>query len=451
MTGRGALCGVVALVAGLCMAAAAHAQAFFYREEARDGRIYVFAQTSAYQNWIKANGEMGKSTSRIGYGPNGETVVFDSDDAINLYNYKHDKAGEVFAKPAEPPKPAAEPVAKLGGTIFSEYVFTHDPAEKDASGNTIRKTAFEVRRAYINVTGNISDILSYRVTPDVAARQATASSNLPAGASVSSNLDGSLTYRLKYAYGQMSFDRWMRTKGSWLRLGQQQTPYVDFIEGVYRYRFEGTVFVDRESFLSSSDVGISGRWVAPREYGDLHLGIYNGETYSKPEANDQKAIQLRASLRPLPRSAELKGLRLTGFIDRDRPLRGGKRNRAVGALTFEHRFVNAGFEFLRTRDRANGSAAIIDADGYSGWITPRTKFGLEGLLRYDSLRPNRNSPASNDARRSRTLVGAAYWFKAAGKSPLAAAVLAEYEHVKYDSSFNKVDENRYALKSLLAF
>jgi hypothetical protein len=47
---------------------------------------------------------------------------------------------------------------------------------------------------------------------------------LPQGTSVGSNLDGSLTVRLKYAYGQMNLDRWMKTKGMWMRFGMQQTP-----------------------------------------------------------------------------------------------------------------------------------------------------------------------------------------------------------------------------------
>src|SRR2546422_3374630 len=42
------------------------------------------------------------------------------------------------------------------------------------------------------------------------------------------------------------------------------------------------------SFLSSSDVGLSGRYALPNDYGDLHLGYYNGDTYSRAEVNDQK-------------------------------------------------------------------------------------------------------------------------------------------------------------------
>ena len=36
-------------------------------------------------------------------------------------------------------------------------------------------------------------------------------------------------------------------KASWVRLGIQQTPWVDFEESVYRYRFQGPIFTDREA------------------------------------------------------------------------------------------------------------------------------------------------------------------------------------------------------------
>lgn len=445
MASRGIL-RILAVAAMLSLGTAARAQNVFYREEARDGRIFVFAQMAEYDRWLHSNGEMGKSISRIGFGPNGETVVFDSEDAINLYNFKHDKPGEVFQKPPDPPKPPSEPVAKVGGTIFAEYVYTQEPMAKDAAGNEIHRNSFEIRRAYLNLTGSVSDLVSYRITPDVAARQATNSSGLPQGSNVGSNLDGSLTIRLKYAYGQMNFDRWLDTKGTWVRLGQQQTPYVDFVEGVYRYRFEGTTFVDREGYLSSSDLGMSGRWVAPRDYGDIHIGVYNGETYSRPETNDQKAFQMRASFRPMPRSAALRGLRLTGFTDGDRPIHGGARNRLLGTMTYEHKFAVAGFEYLAAEDRANPSAALVKSDGFSAWLTPRSPIGLEALLRFDSLQPNNDV----DARKNRTILGIGYWFKTL-KAPLAAAVLVEYENVTYDDALNQPRETRYGLKSLFNF
>src|SRR5262245_2737759 len=84
----------------------ADAQPFFYTEVPKDGRIYVFAMQSRYEAFTKNNGkDTGPVIERPGYGPNGETVIFDSNDAINLYNYKHGLPGEIFPNPQEAASP----------------------------------------------------------------------------------------------------------------------------------------------------------------------------------------------------------------------------------------------------------------------------------------------------------------------------------------------------------
>jgi hypothetical protein len=433
-----ALCrGLLAVAALAAVAGGAVAQTMFYNEVVKDGRIYVFASGQRFDTFDKSGGaEIGVAITRPGYGPNGETVVFDSEDAINLYNYKHGLAGEYFPKPKEVPKPADPTSVKLGATIFTDYTYQSSPRITDADKNDVHSSSFEVRRAYINVTGNITKDISFRITPDVGARLSTT------GASTS--FDGSLVIRLKYAFGQFALDN--LTHGSWIRIGQQQTPYVDFMEGIYRYRFQGTIFVEREGYVSSSDVGLSGRLALPNDYGDIHLGYYNGDTYSKAEANDQKAFQIRGTLRPFPKVADLKGLRLSAFYDNDHPVNNADRKRFIGAATFEHKYVNAGFEYTDAKDNSSSTKPVIDSNGFSIWATPKTTVGLEGLFRYDQVKPNKDV----DAQKKRTLIGVAYWFKMF-KAGLATAILADFEQVKYDTALNKPTEKRYELKTLLNF
>jgi len=161
-------------------------------------------------------------------------------------------------KPAETPKPAEGSSIKVGTTIFTDFTYQEAPRVLDADKNLVHKTEFEVRRAYINVVGTFSDLFVVRVTPDIAARLSTSAAGLPAEARVGTSFDGSLVLRLKYAYGQVNLDRaGSGAKGGWVRLGQQPTPYFDAIEGIYRYRFQGTTFVERTGLLSSSDVGLT--------------------------------------------------------------------------------------------------------------------------------------------------------------------------------------------------
>ncbi len=329
--------------------------------------------------------------------------------------------------------PDDTPSIKVGVTLFADYTYTEEPTAIDADGNKINPASFNVTRAYINVTGNPSHNVAFRITPDIKVDSTTGDT-----------LNGSLVFRLKYGYGQFNLDeKW--TKGSWVRLGLQQTPYIDWEEGIYRYRFQGTILVDREGFMSPSDYGLSTHYNFPSNFGDVHVGYYNGETYTKQEVNDQKAIQIRASLRPAPTAGVWKGLRLTAFYDADHYIKNDARRRFVYAATFEHKYVNAGYEHLDATDQPTGVSPEVKANGYSVWVVPRSPIGWEGLLRYDSLKPNKN----NDATKQRKIAGVAYWFHT--QAPAAAAVLLDYENVTYDASLGKPEEKRYAIHTLFNF
>lgn len=225
----------------------------------------------------------------------------------------------------------------------------------------------------------------------------------------------------------------------------QQTPYIDFMESVYRYRFQGTLFEEREGFLSSSDAGIAAHYNLPGNYGDLHAGIYNGESYARVEPNDQKAVMLRGTFRPIRMHPVLRGLRLTGFYDRDAYLRHAERRRAIGAVTFEHPHVNAAFEYMATRDRTSVAAQPAEGRGYSLWATPRTANGWEGLIRFDRFAPSR----ALDGHRNRSIGGVAYWFPHQGS--VSTALLLDVERRRFNLVPALPSDHRVALHALVNF
>lgn len=330
------------------------------------------------------------------------------------------------------------PTFKVGGVIFADYTYQDKPTSTDSAGNTVHPNSFNVSRAYVNVLANISHMLSARITTDI---RADTNSNDPA-------LFGSSVVRLKYAYGQVNFDEWLG-KGTWARIGLQTTPWIDYEEGIYRYRFQGPIFVDREGYLTSSDYAIAGHYELPSNYGDIHLGVYNGEGYGsqadQSAANDQKSFQARFSLRPAPGVDVLKGLRLAVFYDGDNYVKDAKKQRFLANATFEYKYVNAGFDWLDAKDRKTPGAAEVRGEGWSAWATPRTTFGLEGLLRYEELKPNKDV----SAKKKRTIVGVAYWFPV--MKGVAATLLADYEQVKYDAALGKPKEQRWALHTQFNF
>ena len=108
----------IALAGLLLLASAAQAQVnlLWYKEVAKEGRIYVFNDPNVFKAW-EGSGEMGKSITKISYGPAGETVVFDSDAALDLYNFKHNRtprSGPTRRRrrpPSRPRRPSRSPTA----------------------------------------------------------------------------------------------------------------------------------------------------------------------------------------------------------------------------------------------------------------------------------------------------------------------------------------------------
>ena len=335
--------------------------------------------------------------------------------------------------------PDDTPSIRIGTTIFLDYTAQTEPKITDADGNSVTGNAFNVGRAYLNLTGQVNHMIAFRVTPDITRETGTGSS-----------LNGSLTYRIKYAYAQFNMDDWM-TRGSWARFGIQQTPWVDFMEGVYRYRFQGTIFEERDGFLSSSDAGASFHYNFAGNYGEVHGGFYNGENYNRAEANDQKAFMVRGTVRPLPMSPALRGLRITGFYDHDAYVKDAERRRGIVAVTYEHPWVNAGWSYLSATDQTRTINPELDSHGYSIWATPKTPkgHGWEGLLRYDHL-VQQQSTTSTDGDRNRTIAGIAYWFPR--QAPVSAALLLDYEQVdNHDFAPVRADERRWAVHMLISF
>ena len=342
--------------------------------------------------------------------------------------------------------PDDTPSIRVGLTLFPTYVFQTTPPITDADGNVVKRNAFDVARSYINITGNISHLVAFRLTPDITRESGLLT--LGPGGSVSSD---SLVFRIKYAYGQINFDDWM-TRGSWARLGIQQTPWVDFEEGIYRYRFQGTVFPERiplPTTMTSADAGVSFHYNFPSNYGDIHVGVYNGENYQRVEVNNQKALEFRGTLRPFATGMPvLRGLRAHLVYYNDHYASSDERKRVMGNVTFEHQYLNAGLDYLSAKDQTLATVTDASSKGYSLWATPRAPkadgSSWEGLLRYDHFTPNTATtpaPAStspvpgvtplNDQHQNRTIAGVAYWFPHQGN--VSTAILFDYDAQRFDN------------------
>ena len=244
------------------------------------------------------------------------------------------------------------------------------------------------------------------------------------------------------------------TKGSWARFGQQQTPYIDYAEGLYRSRCQGPIFPDREGYLTSSDLGASFHYNLARDYGDIHTGIYNGEGYGKTaDPNNEKAFQIRGTVRPLAHGgANLRGLRVTGFYDADHYVKNADKKRAIGEVTFEHKYVNALYSYLSARDQTSAANPEKDAHGWWAYINPKMPIAskpgssLEALLRIDRLEPDKRF---SDQKRNREIFGVAYWFPHQGG--VTSALMLDVDNTTFDNLPNSPTQRKIAVHGLINF
>jgi hypothetical protein len=152
---------------------------------------------------------------------------------------------------------------------------------------------------------------------------------------------------------------------------------------------------------------------------------------------------VRATVRPLPLGGVWKGLRVTGFVNDDHHAEGAKRQREIGQVSFEHPWLTAAGEVVRAKDQTLSTASVVDAKGYSIWLTPRFgTSGFEALLRHDELTPDTNL----HAKRKRDIYGIAYWVP--NLNNVTAAVMADYDALKVTA---RAADNRYGLKLLVNF
>ena len=154
-----------AFTLALVLSSVALAQGFFYKEVAKDGRIYVFNLGAEYERWAQT-GETGRAITKLTYGPAGETVVFDSEEAIDLYNFKHEIA-EVVTKPKPPRLELVWRDGKTRITTDSAYLemstrlqmrYTHElPDDSIQLAGTAAKGddkgSFRIRRAKFKLEG----------------------------------------------------------------------------------------------------------------------------------------------------------------------------------------------------------------------------------------------------------------------------------------------------------
>ena len=389
------------LLAVVAAAAPAQVKSLYYKEVAKDGRIYVFNTPERARSW-ETSGAMGSSITLVGRGPNGETIVAENETALDLYLFKHDLAPYDRPTPAPPPAPPPTfPQVKIGALWYLAY------QHGEANGSNFSK--FTIKRGYLNVEAKLKPWLSARITPDTTL-----------------DASGDLKVRLKYAYAKFTMPRLGFVTQPALEVGMVHMPWLDFEEHVNSYRLQDTMFMERNGLFNSADYGLTAmgllggtlpedtqRQVSkayPGRWGSFALGIYNGGGYHAAEKNANKALEARLTIRPVPDLAP--GLQLSYFGVRGKGNLESEPDWQVDALMLSFEAPVCVLTATVTDATGNQKGDALDSDGRAlqrdGWslfaeakLTPR--WGLIG--RYDRFDPN---TAVRDDATARTIAGVVY-------------------------------------------
>ena len=335
-------------------------------------------------------------------------------------------ARAAFAQSAQTPAPPAEPdypIIRIG--VLSYVQYDAELKNRDAFN------AFDLTRGYVNINGQLSKNVRFRLTPDV--RRITDSS-----------LAGTLVLRVKYAFVELDN---VKAARSWVRFGAHQTPWLDFEESIDRYRVQGTMFSEREGLIpGSSDFGV-GYFTPVGKYVDIQTGVYNGEGYAQTDVNKYKSAQGRLTLRPFADRGIANGFRLSGFYSAgwyaaDRPRRIG-----IVMGSFEQTHLVGTLQYLKATESPSAVAPRdIDRNGSSGFLEIRQGMnGWAALARLDLL--DSDEALDNNSQR-RIIAGGAYWF-VWPRSRVGLVVTNEQVH--YDAAAARPQENRLLVQTHVEF
>ncbi len=276
----------------LAVATGAAAQGMYYKEIKKDGRIYVFndaKRAAAFEQ----SGEVGTGLTRIGVGPAGETVVGDSETALELFFFKYGIA-EVVEKPK---KPKMEVSWKDGKTTIAtdkaqlsisnrvQVRFTQEMpddsvklAGTESAGDS--KGSFRIRRAKTKFEGWFyKKQLTYEVQlnwPDLSGSPA---SRALEDAWINWDASNKSTFQIKFGQFKVPFGRQELTSS-----GSQQ--FADRTDVSNRYARGRETGIQVHGLLASGKV-------------DWRLGAFNGNGRSQ-SANDNDKYQYNARLQFAP-------------------------------------------------------------------------------------------------------------------------------------------------------
>ena len=246
---------------------------------------------------------------------------------------------------------------------------------------------------------------------------------------------GDYKMRFKYYYAKFKAPDFGFLTGMKSEVGMGHMPWLDFEEHINPYRCQGTMAIERAGAFNSSDLGVSlmgemgGRLKNSKvligddhydgRYGTWHLGVYNGSGYHASEKNNNKVVEGRLSLRPVPDiipGLQLSYFGLRGDGNDDATGQWPEYNVNLGMLSYQNPWVILTSQYFTAEGNAKGKwvdaqGNALDTAGYSVFGNvklPVLDKRLSLFARYDHFDQDDDGMIGNDADYDMYMGGVAY-------------------------------------------
>jgi len=332
-------------------------------------------------------------------------------------------------------KDIASVVKALKGFKFGLlWYLSYQNGETGDFDNGTGYSQFAIKRGYFRVTKELLPWFDAHMTFDV-----TTVKDPEETGDAPNNLDGSIALRIKYAYGKFKLPDFAFFTKPYFEVGVSHMPWLDYEEHVNFYRMQDTMFMEKNGLFNSADIGatfvslIGGEMPKeyqetvshyyPGRYGSMSFGIYNGGGYTAAEKNENKALEGRLTIRPLPDI--IPGLQFSYFGTTGKGNKDTKPDWTtnLGFVSFEHEYVVLTGQYYWGKGNQKGDDEH-EKKGYSIFteLKPMKEFSVIG--RYDHFDPNKDV---SDDENNRWIAGVAYHIDKQHKN----MVLLDYDTVDY--------------------
>ena len=353
------------LVAAVVVLAASplFAQGLYYKEIAKDGRIYVFNDAAEAARFEKS-GEMGKSITRVGAGPNGETLVADSERALQLYYFKHG-VSEAVPEPPPPPPPAPSP-DKFSGLMFGDYYYF----KQDNVAAFNQQQGFWFRRIYLTYDRTFSPAISTRFR-------------------LEANSNGKMTSppAAITPYIKDAWLKWAYHGKHQVMVGIQPTATFDWLETIYGLRHIEKTPVDLYRIDSSRDFGVSLSGPLNAANTLQYTAQYGNDSGSNSEIDKYKAVRFAVRYVTNP------GFVAEGFYGfYTKPL-SASRLTVQGIAGYQVPKGRVGIQYVHHTRQPNAGTSnpvttINVTSGFGVWIVKPIKFTVFGRFDHSDANPD---------------------------------------------------------------